>query len=231
MDDNSHTTSNFTLYLILTICLIFVSLDAYELYKTCESWNYSSSIFDQIFFDNCVKFQIMSKLIFTIFSFLAAVSSVLITSCILINIDFFMTKFLNTYVQMNIMIFGPYLLGLSILGFLHWEKIFYVCENVIINSQIKRNFSTTIFINLIACFIISTIVTISFAVYKSFDIYTNSITSRRDGSSLLKSIFWKVVLKFRRREEHDQAGIENIDNIVIRQDALINEELLRNQRI
>jgi hypothetical protein len=142
-----------------------------------------------------------------------------------------MTKFLNTYVQMNIMIFGPYLLGLSILGFLHWEKIFYVCENVIINSQIKRNFSTTIFINLIACFIISTIVTISFAVYKSFDIYTNSITSRRDGSSLLKSIFWKVVLKFRRREEHDQAGIENIDNIVIRQDALINEELLRNQRI
>jgi len=229
MDDNSHTTSNFTLHLILTICLLFVSLDAYELYKTCESWNYSSSIFDQIFFDNCVKFQIMSKLIFTIFSFLAAVSSVIITSCILINIDLFITKILKTYVHMNILIFGPYLLGLSILGFLHWEKIFYVCENVIINSQIKRNFSTTIFINLIACFIISSILTLSYAVYKSFEIYTDSITSRRDGSNILKSIFWAVVLKFRRREENDQTGLENNHNIVIRQDAMINEELLRNQ--
>ena len=223
MEESSHNSSNFSLFLILIVCTLFVSLDAYELYKSCESWNVSIVLFDNMYFENCVKFQMLSKIIFTIFSFLAALSSVIITSCILISIDFFISKLLKTYVQMNILIFGPYLLGLSLLGFFHWQEIFYVCENVIINSQIKKNFSSTIFFNSVACFVISSILTVGFMVYNCFEIYANSITDRRDGNGILKKIFWCVVLRFRRRDEQR--------NVLTREQNVVTENLLSSDRL
>jgi hypothetical protein len=139
MDPN--TTNSVTILLLLIIALIFTFIEFLELNKLWLIWESSQKIIEINFFNNCVKYQILTKGIFTVFSLFISFSAVFLTFFIYISLDYFIDKVLGTFVYYNYFIFGPYLLAFSILGLLNWENFLYVCKDTRFLDRKNRFYS------------------------------------------------------------------------------------------
>jgi hypothetical protein len=195
--EEQNLSNNFTLYLILIICSMFVALDTLELYKFSENWNLSLKTFNTQMFDKCIKYQMLAKACFSVFSLFAALSSFVITFFMIISVDYFINKLLNAYVYINTLIFGPYMLGMTILGLFNWDKILFICDNTNKEELHDRFLSFTNLFNIIACFILSFILTLGVTIYKSLELYINSILRKDDGNYIIRKLFWWAVYKNR----------------------------------
>ena len=92
-------------------------------------------------------------------------------------------------------LFGPYMLGVGILGVFYWDKILFNCEG---DSKI---FSFSNMFNLTACLLIAILITLGVIIYDCCMIYINSIIQRNEGNCIVRKVFWWAVLKFRRPHE------------------------------
>lgn len=187
--------NNFTIYLMLIICIILLTVDSIELYRITLAWNYIHKIKPEIF-EKCVKSELILKTVFAMFSFLSALAATLLTGMLALMSDYFYDKVLSTFLRFAYQIFGPYMLGFSILGLLHWNEVVYMCDRKNINH---KHFSLSNTFSLVACFIISLTITCIVAVYDVVAIYMDSILRRDEGSKILRSLFWWFVL--RRRQD------------------------------
>lgn len=194
MDENEETGHNFTLLLLLFISVILVLVDGMELYHIIINWEYGMKIITPIF-ESCIKWELYTKTVFAIFSLLGAFSSVSLVIFLLVDTNWFADKILTTFLYFNYMIFGPYMLGFTIIGFANWNNVVYTCDKQNFNNKI---FSPSNTFSLIGCFILSLIITCLVTIYKTVNLYINSTLRRPGGNVLLRKLFWWSV--FRNRE-------------------------------
>jgi hypothetical protein len=158
------------------------------------NWHYAMLISKPVF-EACIKWELYTKTTFAIFSFLGVVSAFVLTLFLVIDTNWFAEKILSTFLYFNYIIFGPYMMGISIIGFANWNSVVYVCDKQNLNNKI---FSVSNMFTLITCFLFSTGVTCLVAIYKTITLYIDSTISRPEGNFILRKLFWWAV--FRNRE-------------------------------
>ena len=183
--------NNCTLYLMLVICVILLSLDSYELYRISISWSMIDK-FDQNLFETCIKKELVIKTIFSILSFSAALCASLLTLFLSINSEYFLEKIMSSYLNLVYTIFGPMLLGISLFGILNWNEVVFLCDRRDYTNQILS--INNVFL-ILSVFIISLIVTVGVTIYGVVIIYIDSILRRESGNKFIRSFFWWVVLR------------------------------------
>jgi hypothetical protein len=189
--EGDHLTNNFTIYLMLVICVILISVDMIELYRVVLSWNYMNK-FDPVLFNSCIKKELILKTIFSVFSFLAAISAFLLCLFLTISVEFFIEKIMPTFLKLIYFIFGPYMLAFTIFGLANWNDVVYICDRRNYKNQL---FSMSNMISLVGCFLFSLTITIGVTIYETVMLYIESILRRSNGSKLLRGMFWWAVLR------------------------------------
>jgi hypothetical protein len=203
MEPNNFT-NYFTLYLLLLLTTVFVAVDALEFYKLIEGWRIASHTFSPEFFSSCIKYPLLTQFGFNAFSILAAMSSFLFIALLAINTEFFTEKLIRSFIYMNCIIFGPWLLGATVCAIIHWEDVLYVCDGGGNNSADDKNnyksrkmLSITTSFNLIGCLLLSLVITLSLSIYETVVLIIDSILRKPEGSAVVKKCFWGVVLRNR----------------------------------
>jgi hypothetical protein len=194
--DDSLETSRIALKIVLFLSLILVIMDLLEVYFAFLNLKKASSLFDATTFEECLKYHILSQIFFTLFATFSGVSALLMSLGLLVNYEVFIHKALDSFMYMNYMIFGPYLLGACFLGFLYFNEVVYNCSKLD-HSNKFLNLSTLF--ALFICFVISLVISVGFAVFRSFRFLMKSINNRLGGSSLVRRFFWWCV--FTRRNQ------------------------------
>lgn len=90
------------------------------------------------------------------------------------------------------------MLGFAIIGLSNWSNIVYVCDRQNLENKIL---SPANIFSLLGCLFMSLLITILVAIYKTVDLFMNSILSKPGGEPIIKKIFWWAV--FRNREPID----------------------------
>jgi hypothetical protein len=186
-------SNNFTIYLMLIICVLLVTVDTIELYRLSLAWLQAVKS-DHEFFNTCLKNELIIKTVFCIFSFSAAISAFLLTIFLSTCTELFANKFLVSYLYMNYFIFGPYMLAFCILGCIHFNEFIYVCDARHMDEKIL---SISNIFSLLSCMIISCIITLAVAGYESTRVLVDSILRNKEGSVFLRKMFWWAVLRQR----------------------------------
>lgn len=189
MEENN--TSDFTLYILLSISGILVIIDGIELLHMVLNWEYALMI-NLPLFERCIKYELISKTVFSCFSFIAAFSALVLTVFLLFGQQYFIQKVLKNYLLINYTFFGPLMLGVSSLGVYYWNDLVYVCDK---NNLNNKELSASNSITIAGCFLISLILTLIFQFMLSLKILLNSILRRRNRSNIIGKFFWYIVYK------------------------------------
>jgi len=192
--DAERASENTILYILLVTSLILVMIDTFEFIQIIKNWGNLNSMPYNVF-ETCFKWEFYAKTIFCIYSLMGALSAFILIKFLIFNANYFIEKFLPTYRVFNYIIFGPYLLGFSLLGLYNWNDVVFVCDKQ--NLKIKILSHSNLF-SLIACFLLSLLITGLIMIVRAINIYFNSILNRPGGSPLIKKAFWKII--FRNRE-------------------------------
>jgi hypothetical protein len=195
--EGNQVSNNFTIYLMLIICILLVTVDSIEMYRLSLAWKHSIAS-DIDFFNNCLKNELIIKTVFCVFSFCAAVSALLLTIFLSTCIEYFTNKMLVTYLYMNYFIFGPYMLTFCILGCIHFNEFIYVCDARHLDAKL---ISISNIFSLLSCMIISIIITIGVAIYESIRLLVASILRKEEGVACIRRFFWWAVLRQRTDED------------------------------
>jgi hypothetical protein len=190
-------SNNFTIYLMLIICILLVTVDSIEIYRLSLAWTHSKAS-DVEFFNNCIKDELIIKTVFCAFSFAAACSALLLTIFLSTCIDYFANKFLTTFLYLNYFIFGPYMLAFCILGCIHFHDFIYVCNPKHLDEKIL---SLSNIFSLLCCMIIAILITIAVAIYEGVHLLVASILRKEDGIAIIRKVFWWSVLRQRTDED------------------------------
>lgn len=188
MEENN--TSDFTLYILLSVSGLLVVIDGMELIHIFFNWYYGFLIAKPIF-ESCIKFELISKTIFSFYSFFAAFSAFSVTLFLLSAQEFFFEKFKTTYFYINYIFFGPLMAALSILGIYHWEEIVYVCDK---NNLSIKEVSISNSVTIIGCFLMSVLITVIVQFFQSLNFLLDSILKRNSGSHIIGRFFWLIAL-------------------------------------
>jgi hypothetical protein len=205
MEEPDDHGQNITLILLLVLSFILVFVDTLELYQLTVSWQYGVSIISPVF-ESCIKWELYTKTIFCVFSFLGAISSFILTLFLLISSNWFAEKILSTFLYFNYLIFGPYMLGFCILGFMNWNNVVFTCDR---QNYSNKVLSASNVFSLIGCFIIACLITCFVSIYKTVMLYFDSILRRSQGSAILRKLFWWVVFRNREPVEYVRSTVNN----------------------
>ncbi len=208
MEENN--TSDFTLSILLCISGLLVIIDSIELIQIISSWKVDFLIVPQVF-EKCIKFQLISKTIFSVFSFVSALSSFFLTLLLLTAQNFFLKKLLKAYLYLNYYFFGPLMMGLSLLGIYNWEHVVYICNK---NDLNKKDLIISNSVTVISCFLVSVFLTVLVEFFEAFYFLLDSILKRNSGSHILGKFFWLFALS-RTNRARMRAFSGNNNNIQI----------------
>ncbi len=194
MDDHEETTRT-ALKIVLMLSIILVCMDVLEVYFSFLNLGKAMRILEYNLFEECYKYHILSQMVFTVFATFSGISAFLMSLGLLINYELFITKFIDTFMYLNYMIFGPFLFGLSMLGCLYFSEVVYSCQKG--NTDSKYMNMSTLF-SMCICAIISIIITFGFSIFYSMNYMMLSINGR--GNRLIKKLFWSTALRRRNQE-------------------------------
>lgn len=217
-------STNITLYLMLAICLVLVSVDIIELIKLINSWGLKNKI-EEFFFENCIKVDLLVKTAFSIFSLLAALSALTLVVMMIISLEIFVNKYLGSFLYINYIIFGLYMLGFSLFGIINWNEVAYICDKK--NPNVKI-FSVGNMFSLIGCFALSLVITFGVSLYETISLYSDSILRRETGSKTLRTIFWWFVFRGRNNENNHPQNQRNNNQLEIENNNISNNQRERN---
>jgi len=189
MDDNQEE-SRIALKIVFILSLLLVSMDILEIYFAYGQLKQTSTSIDQIVFESCVKYHILSQIFFTFFATLAGISACIMSLGLLINFEFFAVKVMDSFLHFNYLIFGPYLFGSCVLGYYYFNQVAFTCVNTNINKK-YLNFSTVL--ALFICVLFSFVVTLGYSIFWSVRKFIYSIRFRAEGNYVLGRIFWRYV--------------------------------------
>ena len=184
---------------VLIIAITLIVMDLLSLYYSYDYLLYASKRFPFDVFDQCIKYDSLTEIYFTLFAFMAAISAGLMALGILMGYDLFFEKFLVTFLNFNYYIFGLLLLASSLIGLFNYNKICYDC---IKRNPEKREFNLSTMICLILIASIGGIITFIFSSLNSFEYVCNCIKFSKDGNYFFGKAFWKFIL-FRNNENQN----------------------------
>lgn len=198
MEDDNPNSSILALKIIMALSLILVFMDALEVYFSYISLKSFSLEFNTQIFEECIKYHVLAQIIFTIFAAMAGLSAFLMSAGLLISHDFFALKIMESFVNFNYNIFGPFLFTMSIVGFGYYEKVIFFCDRDNFSSK-HVNYSTLL--ALLICLFLSFFITFLYAFLEGYNVMIGSIRFNRSGYKFLGKLFWKYVFT-RRRDEY-----------------------------
>lgn len=188
MEDQS-MNNHFIICLVLIVAALFIGVDIMEIVKIWDGWTYALEYQSPIF-ETCYRYPLLTKAAFTVFSLFSALSGFLLIFLLYTNITLFAERLLTTYLMMNYILFGPYMLGFTISGLIYWDEIMYICDRDVPSIKI---FSYSNMVNVMLCFTLALIITITRSIYDSINMYIDSIARREDGNLQLGKLFWRCV--------------------------------------
>lgn len=206
---DNQDNSRVALKIVFILSLLLVWMDMLELYFSYTHLKDTAERFDPHIFEQCIKYHLISQMFFTVFATFAGISACIMSLGLLINYEFFAIKVLDTFLQYNYFIFGPYLIASCLLGFYYFNDVAYNCDP----NQLSRkyiNFSTVL--AMMICLFISFVITFGYSVYWSFKMLLNSIRFTNEGSVILGRIFWRYVFNRSRETIHIDQSEENSIN-------------------
>jgi hypothetical protein len=195
VEEENRTGTDISLVFLFVVSTILVTVDLMEINSILYSWKYGLLIV-HVVFDSCLKWELITKTVFGIFSFGAAISAFILSLGLLINADKFVNKFLEAFLYFNWLFFGPYMLGFAILAICYWNNVVYVCDKNNIDNKVIT--PATVF-SIFSCLIISSIIVISKSAYEIILFIHDSITRKPDGNAMVRKVFWYYA--FRNRNE------------------------------
>lgn len=133
-----HSISNtLAIKFLCFMSIIFILLNILELEKIYLNWIESISTHKNNidFIDECIKYPLLLKTFFSLFSLFFSISAAIFTLLVSINIQFFIDKCLLTYIYYNFYLFGPYLLISSFFAIMNFDKVFHNCKKIGIHSD------------------------------------------------------------------------------------------------
>jgi len=207
MEDDNQNSSIIALKIIMILSLVLVGMDLLEVYFSYISLKAFSLEFNLLIFEECIKYHMFTQIVFTIFATMAGLSAFTMSAGLLISQNFFAKKALESFVNFNYNIFGPYLLAMSILGFTYYQKVLYNCSREDFSVK-SLNYSTLL--SLIICFIFSFLITFVYSFFEGYYVMLGSIRFNRNGYNFLGKLFWRYVFN-RRRDEFPRSN-NAIDN-------------------
>ena len=176
---------------VLLIAITLMVMDLLSLYYSYDYLLYASKRYSFDVFDQCIKYDSLIEIYFTLFAFMAAISACLMAIGILMGYDLFFEKFLVTFLNFNYYIFGLLLLASSLIGLFNYNKICYDCIG---RNPEKREFNLSTMICLILIATIGGVITFIFSSLNSFEYVCNCVKFSKDGNYFLGKAFWKYVL-------------------------------------
>jgi hypothetical protein len=191
------TSVDYTLIFLLIISLALVALDVVELSKVVKNFELAKTTEN---FETCLKYEYFTKGTFGLFSFLAAVSAVVLTFGLLVNAEIFIQKFMDTFLYLNYLIFGPYMLAMTVLGMMQLEHTMFICDKT---DPSHKYFSFTNIVSTIICGSISLLIVLVKTIYDSATMFNNSIIRRDGGSLILHKLFWWIVTRNRNNNRNN----------------------------
>lgn len=222
MEDDNQNSSIIALKIIMALSLILVGMDLLEVYFSYISLKAFSREFNHEIFEECIKYHMFTQIVFTVFATMAGISAFIMSAGLLISHDFFATKALDSFVNFNFNIFGPYLLTMSIFGFTYYDKILYNCSREDFNIK-HINFSTLL--ALAICFFISFFITFVFSFIEGYRVLLRSIRFSNNGYRFIGKFFWRYVFNRRRDEfQQSQNAIDHQFNILYNPDSYMQRE-------
>jgi len=178
-----------TILFVLISALSLVLLDIFSLLSSYDDLTYYLSRTDS-YYKQCSESMVISEIIFTFFATMVGISATILSIGFLINTDYFLEKFLNSFVYFNYFIFGPFLLCASIYGFINFNKIGYTCEV----DQRNVSLNVSMLICLIFICTLGSIITVGFSTFNIFEYFQDSIKFTSDSDYILGKTFWKVAM-------------------------------------
>lgn len=126
----TNATNSVTMIFLFITALLFSLIEVSEMGRILLVWESCQKIFQQSFFESCFKYQLIAKGIFTSFILFISLSALLVSFFIVLSIEYFIEKLLYTFIYYNYIVFGPYMLVLSIFGLTNWDNLFYICQDL-----------------------------------------------------------------------------------------------------
>lgn len=209
MDNNNGDGSQAGIKMIFLLSFILLLLDLFEFCTTFTSISHYNQIYSIEIFNECIKYQSISQLLFALFGSFAAMSACILSLGLICSFDFFINKLLECFLYYNYIIFGPFLLGTCFLGGYYFKQAAYVCDE----HQIKHLHFTMAF-SLFFSFIISVSITIIYSMVITSAFLYNSIRFEGDGSVIIGKLFWYFI-RNRVRSTFNNEIIDNQNNRLI----------------
>lgn len=180
---------NIILKIILIVSISFTFLDLYQMIKIFSYLMEVSVEINPEIFEKCVKFQSINDICYCFFGVLIGISASILSFGLIVNVEnLTFLVFFDTFLYFNYLVFGPYLLAASLLGFYHFEKIGFVCDK---DMRKYVNFGNCLC--LIFSLSFSSFITIVYSVFDSFEKFNKSIRYEPEGNYILGKIFWNYI--------------------------------------
>ena len=199
---NESNSSMSALKIIFILSISLVLMDVVEAYFTFTSLVESSKKLSAETFQACIKYQSFAEIFFAFFGSLAGISVTILTLGIIINLQYFFDKILDTFFYFNYCVFGPYLLTSTLLGFYYYDNIAYVCDS----HDIKTKYlNVTIIFCLFFAFFMSMFITLGTSAVNITNTVIKSVRFEEGGNYLIGKLFWRFI----RRRINSQNRINN----------------------
>ena len=180
--------------LILLICLLLQAVDLLEIVQLISKWEKAIEIGEEQY-ERCLKWDFATRVCFSIFSLLSSVSGFFVVLIILFAAEQTENIFYSKYIELNKLVFGPFLLGFCTVGLLNWNEIMYVCDK----TMLERNFSPSRFFTLVIGCIFGLTITLIAHTVSAYNFYLRRVFN--DSNSVIGKLFWKIVFNLRSPEE------------------------------
>jgi len=196
---NEGGNGRFYTSMALTLCaVILLLINGVEMYNLSNYWTSGVNNDNPLFFESCIKYDLITKTVFTLISTATGLSLCIIALFLFCNLEYFTDKLLVTYLYFNYLVFGPYILASCIFACIYWNEVMYTCDK---EDYTKRIVSMSNIFSFIGSLIFSLLVTIGVSFYKILILYIDSILKRPDGSYWIRKFFWGLILKNRSQVE------------------------------
>lgn len=207
MDGNGLNTS-FSVIVMVMITLVLLTINIIEMLNLITSWTKAMSG-NILYFNQCLKYPLILKTFFTVFSALSTISILFITLGFLINAMYFLRKIWKSFLHYTLFLFGPLLTIFCIIVFCNFDNFVYSCQ---VRLKIEYVFNFSHAFSVILCFIIGIVVWIAHSLYETLVIYSNSLTRHEEGSTLLRKAFYWMVMKYRPSLNNSSSEIRDNNN-------------------
>jgi hypothetical protein len=204
-EENDDNTS-IAIKIVMIVSLLLISMDILEIYLSYTNLEMSARKFDAEVFENCIKYHIISQMTFTLFALFAALSAFFLSFLLLLENEVFMLKLYRTFMHFNHMVFGPYLLTATILGFVYFNEICFNCDP---KDLSRRYLNASTLMSLILCFLISSLISVVFSFCNAVKKILLSIRFRPGGWRFLGRYFWNHV----RNQNTNEVVNDNRNNV------------------